>query len=322
MTFRSFVAAICLLTTGVAFAADPAYPDKATKVVVGFAPGGINDIVARIVSTALAARLGKPFVVENRAGAGGTIGADMVSKATPDGYTLLLGSVSNMVMAPMASTQVPYDPVKDFIPVTLIGGSPNVLVVNAKSSIHNLQDLIAQAKAKPGALGYGSAGNSTSNHLTGELFRAAAGIDVVHVPYKGDAQALVGLIGGETQFMFATVPAAITHIKSGKLRAIAVASPKRSALAPDVPTVEELGIKNFSVNVWVGFLAPAGTPPFIINKLSNEIVDVAKTDAVQKQLLAQGIEPNPSGTTEFNAIIKADMDKWGRVAKNSVATAN
>jgi tripartite-type tricarboxylate transporter receptor subunit TctC len=321
MEFRTVIAALCMAAASAVFAADP-YPEKATKVVVGFAPGGINDIVARIVSTQLAQRLGKPYIVENRAGAGGTIGADLVAKSAPDGYTLLLGSVSNMVMAPMAFSQVPYDPAKNFIPVTMIGGSPNILVVNAKSSVHTVKDLVAEAQAKPGSMTYGSAGNGTSNHLTGELFRTAAGINVVHVPYKGDSQALMGLMGGETHFMFATLPAAIAHIKSGKLRAIAVASPKRSALAPDVPTVEELGIKNFTVNVWVGFLAPAGTPQSIINKLSHEIVEITKLDSVQKQLVAQGIEPSPSGSTEFSSIIKSDMEKWGRVAKSAAATVN
>jgi tripartite-type tricarboxylate transporter receptor subunit TctC len=242
-----------------------------------------------------------------------------VAKAAPDGYTLLLGSVSNMVMAPQGYAHVAYDPVKDFMPIALVGASPSILVVNAKSPVHSLKDLIALAQAKPGMITYGSAGNGTSNHLAAELFRTAAGINIVHVPYKGDSQALTGLLGGETQFMFATIPAAMPHIKSGKLRPIAVASPQRSTLAPDVPTVAELGIKNFDVNVWVGFLAPAGTPQGIVNKLSNEIIDITKQDSVQKQLTVQGIEPNPVGPGQFSSIIKSDMEKWGQVAKSAAA---
>jgi len=312
----SFLVAWVIACSSV-FAAEP-YPERPVKVVIGFGPGGLNDIVARIICNQLTERLGKTFIVENKAGSSGSIGADFVSKAIPDGYTILLGSVSNVVIAPAVYPHIPYDPVTGFMPIAMVGGTPNILVVNPNSKILNLKDLISIAKSKPGSLAYASAGNGASNHLTGELFKTMVGIDAIHVPYKGDSPALVGLMGGETQYMFATIPAAISFINSGKLNAIAVTSPQRSPLTPDVPTVGELGIKNFLVNVWAGFLAPAGTPQYIVNKLSNEIIEITKLESVQRQLLAQGVEPNPVGSAAFGAIIKSDLERWRGVAKTAL----
>jgi len=309
-----FVTSMIMVPTS--YAAEP-YPEKPVRVVIGFGPGGLNDIVARIICKELTERLGKAFIVENKAGSSGSIGADFVAKATSDGYTILLGSVSNVVIAPAVYSHIPYDPVKSFVPIAMVGGTPNILVVNPISKITSLKDLISMAKAKPGSLAYASAGNGASNHLAGELFKTIVGIDAIHVPYKGDSPALIGLMGGETQYMFATIPAAISFINGGKLNALGVTSPQRSALTPDVPTFTEFGIKNFYVNVWAGFLAPIGTPQHIVNKLSNEIIEITKLDSVQKQLLAQGVEPNPLGSAAFGMVIKSDLERWREVAKSA-----
>lgn len=293
------------------------YPDKPIHLVVGFPPGGINDIVARIIAQKLGDVLGKPVIVDNRAGAGGTLGADYVAKAKPDGYTLLLGSVSNIAMAPSQYKTLPYDPTKDFEPVGLVASSPNILVVNPSFPARSVKELIALAKQRPGTINYASAGNGTSNHLTVELLKTMASIDLVHVPYKGDSAGIVDLVAGQLPMMFPTLPVALPFIKSGKLRAIAVSSASRSTLAPDVPTVDESsGLNGFAVSVWVGVFAPAGTRKDIVQKLNGEIAKINQMPDVRQRFANQGVEPETvANPTEFAAYIVNETAKWSKVAK-------
>lgn len=309
------VAAMVLAAVAAAPAMADTFPNKPIRLVVGFPPGGINDIVARVVGDKLGAALGQPVVIDNKAGAGGTIAADQVAKAKPDGYTLLLGSVSNIAMAPSQYKGLPFDPVKDFSPVALLAAAPNILVVNPAFPVHSVKDLIALAKKKPGQISYASAGNGTSNHLTVELLKSLADIDLVHVPYKGDAAGILDVIGGRVPIMFPTLPVALPHIKSGKLRAVAVSSATRTSLAPDVPTVAESGgLPDFEVSVWVGILAPANTPKDIVDRLSQELTHIVQTPEVREKLASLGAAPDPRDAAQFGAYIKSETAKWGKVA--------
>lgn len=292
------------------------FPDRPIRIVVGFPPGGINDIVARIVGQKMAENIGQPVVVENRAGAGGTIGADSVAKGKPDGYTLLLGSVSNIAMAPSQYKALPYDPTRDFSPVVLLGGSPNVLVVHPSLPAKSVAELLALARQKPGTLTYASAGNGTSNHLTVEFFKARSGIDLVHVPYKGDAPATADVVAGQVPMIFPTLPVAMPHIKSGRLRPLAVSSARRSTFLPDVPTVAEAAkLPDFAVNVWVGILAPPGTPQPIVQQLNAEFRRALSAPDVREKLAIQGVEPEGGTPQEFAEYISAEVRKWSEVAK-------
>jgi tripartite-type tricarboxylate transporter receptor subunit TctC len=294
------------------------------RLIVGFPPGGINDLVARIVGQSVSESLGQPIVIENRPGAGGTIGANAVAKADPDGYTLLLASVSNLAMAPSQYKSLAYDPMKDFAPVALVAASPNIMVVPNDSPIRSVLDLIALAKKQPGSMNYASAGNGTSNHLTVELLKAMAGIDLVHVPYRGDAPGMTDVLAGRIQMMFPTLPVALPQIKAGALRAIAVSSPKRSELVPDIPTVAESGsLPEFSVSVWVGILAPAGTSPEIVSKLNAEIHKALASSVVREQLAAQGTEPAAAADPKtFGLYLASETKKWSEVAKAAGITPN
>lgn len=300
------------------------YPVRPIRLIVGFPPGGINDLVARIVGQSVSESLGQPIVIENRPGAGGTIGANAVAKADPDGYTLLLASVSNLAMAPSQYKSLAYDPIKDFAPVALVAASPNIMVVPNDSPIRSVPDLIALAKKQPGSMNYASAGNGTSNHLTVELLKTMAGIDLVHVPYRGDAPGMTDVLAGRIQMMFPTLPVALPQIKAGALRAIAVSSPKRSELVPDIPTVAESGsLPEFSVSVWVGILAPAGTSPEIVSKLNTEIHKALASNAVREQLAAQGTEPAAAADPKtFGLYLASETKKWSEVAKAAGITPN
>ena len=309
-----------------ALAAAPAiaqnYPARPIRLIVGFPPGGINDIVARVVGQKLGEALGQPVVIDNRAGAGGTIGADFVAKAKPDGYTLLLGSVSNLSMAPSQYKNLPYDPVKDFSPVALLAAAPNVLVVNPKFPVNSVKDLIALAREKPGQISYASAGNGTSNHLTVELLKVLANIDLVHVPYKGDSLGITDVIAGQVPMMFPTLPVALPNIKAGKLRAIAVSSATRTPLMPGVPTVAESGgLPDFEVSVWVGILAPANTPKDIVDRLSTELTHIVQTPEVRDRLAALGTVPDPRDAAHFATYIRSETAKWSKVATAAKITA-
>jgi tripartite-type tricarboxylate transporter receptor subunit TctC len=317
------VAAAGALAAATLSAGAGGYPDRPIHLIVGFPPGGINDIVARLVGHKLSETLGQPIVVENRAGAGGTIGADAVARATPDGYTLLLGSVSNLAMAPSQYKNLPYDPSRSFAPVALVAASPNILVVNPAFPVHTVKDLIALARAHPGTIDYASAGIGTSNHLTVELLKVMAGIDLVHVPYRGDAPGITDVLAGQVPMMFPTLPVALPYIRSGKLRAVAVSSPKRSTLVPDIPTVAESGgLPEFAVSIWVGILAPAKTPKEIVDKLNAEIRQAVSSDDVRERLKAQGAEPATDTPEEFAAYLAAETAKWSEVAKSAHITPN
>ena len=315
-----------LLAMLAAFAANAVaddYPNKAIRVIVGFPPGGINDIVARVVGERLGQSLGQAIIVENKPGAGGTIGADQVAKSRPDGYTLLMGSVSNIAMAPSQYKALPYDPAKDFAPVVLVAAAPNVLVVNPEFPVQSVKELIALARQKPGAINYASAGLGTSNHLTVELLQVMTGVQLNHVPYKGDAPGTADVVAGQVPMIFPTLPVALPFIKSGKLRPIAVSSAARSSLLPDIPTVAESGgLPEFEVSVWVGIFAPAGTPKEIVNRLNSEIAKIVRVPGVRERLAGLGAEPVGDTSEHFAAYIKTELAKWSKVAKAAGITPN
>ncbi len=299
------------------------YPDRPIHLVVGFPPGGINDIAARLIAPELTESLGQAFVVDNRAGAGGTIGADFVAKARPDGYTLLLGSVSNLAMASSLYKSLPYDSTKDFTAVGLVAASPNILVVHPDFPVHSVRELVTLAKQKPGTINYASAGIGTSNHLTVELLKVMAGIDLVHVPFKGDAPAITAVLANQIPMMFPTLPVALPYVKAGKLRAIAVSSANRSPLLPEVPTVAESGgLPQFAVSIWVGIVAPPGTPKAIVEKLNVAIRKAIDTPNVREHLQALGADPAGGTPDEFSAYIASETAQWLQVAHSAKITPN
>ena len=263
--------------------------------------------------------LGQPVVVDNRPGAGGNIGADLVAKSQPDGYTLLMGTVGTHAINPSLYAKMPYDHVKDFVPVVLVAAVPNVLVVNPSVPVNSVADLIKLAKSKPGVINFASSGSGTSIHLSGELFKTMAGVDMTHVPYKGSAPALTDLIGGQVQVMFDNLPSSLPQIKAGKLRAIAVTSLKRSPALPDIPTISESGLPGFEASSWFGVLAPAGTPPAVIARLNTEVNLWLQSPAGKEQLLAQGAQAAGGTPEQFVAHIRAETDKWAKVIKTSGA---
>jgi tripartite-type tricarboxylate transporter receptor subunit TctC len=319
-TLLAAVAAALTLTTSYAQAQAPAFPRQPLTLVVPFPAGGPTDAMARVLAQKLGERLGQQVIVDNKGGAGGSIAAEYVAKAPADGHTLFFGTTGTMAINPSLYTRLRYDPIKDFAPVSLMATTMNVLVVNPQVPAHNLNDVIRLAKAKPGELTYGSAGNGSSNHLSGELFRSTAGIQINHIPYKGSAPALVDLLGGRITMMFDTIAQQTQNIAAGKVRAIAVTGPKRSPLLPGVPTAQEAGLKDFDVTIWYGVLAPAGTPAPVIERLNREIVAVMSTDEMKKRMQADGAEAKPTSAAEFAALIRHDLAKWTPVVKGSGAT--
>ena len=300
--------------------AQSGWPSKPVRIVVPFAPGGTTDILARALAPELSKALGQQFVVENRAGAGGNIGADVVAKAAPDGYTLLMGTVGTHGINKSLYSKMPFDPQKDFAPITLVAGVPNVMVMNAEKAkargINSVQDFIRHAKANPGKLNMASSGNGTSIHLAGELFKSMAGVYMTHFPYSGSGPALLGLLGGDMDVMFDNLPSSMPHIKAGKLKALAVTSSQRSAALPDVPTVEEAaGLKGFEASSWCGLLAPAGTPPDVINRVQQETAKALNLPSIKERLLAQGAIPSGNSPAEFAKLIDSEIKKWGPVVK-------
>jgi tripartite-type tricarboxylate transporter receptor subunit TctC len=304
--------------------AQGAWPNKPVRIVVPFAPGGTTDILARALAPELSKAFGQSFVVENRAGAGGNIGADAVAKAAPDGYTLLMGTVGTHGINKSLYSKMPYDPQKDFVPITLVAGVPNVMVLNAEKAaarnINNVNDFIKYAKANPAKLNMASSGNGTSIHLAGELFKSMAGVYMTHFPYTGSGPALLGLLGGDMDVMFDNLPSAMPHIKAGKLKALAVTSSQRSGALPDIPTVEQAaGLKGFEASSWFGLLAPAGTPQDIVNRIQQETAKALATPAMKERLLAQGAIPSGNTPQEFAKLIDSEIRKWAPVVKNSGA---
>jgi tripartite-type tricarboxylate transporter receptor subunit TctC len=300
------------------------WPNKPVKIVVPFAPGGTTDILARAVAPELAKAFGQSFVIENRGGAGGNIGAEQVAKAPPDGYTLLMGTVGTHGINKSLYAKLAYDPQKDFSPVTLVAGVPNVMVMNTERarqlSINSVPDFIQYARGHPAALNMASSGNGTSIHLAGELFKSMTGVFMTHIPYTGSAPALLGLVSGQVDVMFDNLPSAMALIKSGRLKAFAVTSAQRSAAVPDLPTVEDAGqLKGFEASSWFGLLAPAGTPPEVVSRLQQEIAKALNSPAMKDKLLAQGAIPSGNTPQEFAALIDAEIKKWAAVVKASGA---
>ena len=303
-----------------------AWPTRPVKIVVPFAPGGTTDILARAIAPELQKAFGQPFVVENRAGAGGNIGADVVAKSMPDGYTLLMGTVGTHGINKALYSRMAFDPQKDFAPITLVAGVPNVMVVNAEKAraagINTVADFIRVAKANPGKFNMASSGSGTSIHMAGELFKTMSGTYMIHFPYGGSGPALMSLAGGDMDVMFDNLPSSMQLIKSGKLKALAVTSAQRSAALPDVPTVEEAGgpaLKGFEASSWFGLLAPSSTPPEIVSRIQQEAAKSLNTPAIKEKLLAQGAVPGGNTPEQFTAFINAEHTKWAKVVKTSGA---
>jgi tripartite-type tricarboxylate transporter receptor subunit TctC len=311
---RALSVLVLAAVAAVAMAQD--YPNRPIRLVVPQPAGGPTDIVARIVATKLSERLGQQVIVDNRPGAGANIGTDLVAKAPKDGYTLVVGTVQQIVN-PYLFASLTYDPVKDLAPVSLMTKAHIVLVVNPELPVRNLQELIALAKAKPGSLSWASAGNGSTSHLAVELFKTTAGVDVVHVPYKGTQPALTDVLGGRVPVMFDGVITSLPHIKAGKLRPIAVASLARSPLLPDVPTMTEAGLPGFEAVGLATILAPAGTPPEIVNRLAREIAAILRTPEVRDQLVAMGLDVVASTPAEFADYNAAESKKWGKIIRDA-----
>jgi len=295
------------------------YPTKPIRLIVPFPPGGGTDILSRLVANRLTETLGWQIVVDNRGGAGGNIGLQAAAQAAPDGYTMVMGQTSNLAINPSLYSKVPYDPVRDFVPVSLVSASPIALVVSAKSPHKTLADFVAAAKAKPGQLTFASPGSGTVAHLTGELFQRTAGIKYIHVPYKGAAQALPDLIGGRLDLYSSSLETAMPHVKAGTIRALALTSAQRVTVMPDVPTVAESGYKGFQSTTWFGILVPKGTPDAMVNKLTAEITKVLQLPDMKERMAATGGLPVKTGPKEFSALLRSEIERWSRVVKESGA---
>ncbi|MES2512462.1 MAG: tripartite tricarboxylate transporter substrate binding protein [Pseudomonadota bacterium] len=316
------IAAVATVTLPAA--AQGTWPTRPVKIVVPFAPGGTTDILARATAAELSKAFPQPFIVENRGGAGGNIGADVVAKATPDGYTLLMGTVGTQSINKWLYTKMPFDPQKDFTPITLVAGVPNVMVVPADKAkaagINNVADFIKYAKANPGKLNMASSGNGTSIHLAGELFKTMSGTYMTHFPFSGSGPALLSLVGGDMDVMFDNLPSSMQLIKAGKLKALAVTSVQPSAALPDVPTVEQAGnLKGFDATSWFGLLGPANLPPDITNRIQQEVAKALATPAMKEKLLAQGAIPSGNTPAQFAQLIDSELKKWQPVVKASGA---
>ena len=296
-----------------------AYPTRPIRLVVPFPPGGSLDVVARALGQKLSEAWGQPVLIDNRPGAGGNIGADLVAKSAPDGYTILEGALSTHAVNVSLYASLPYDPIKDFAPITLVAITPNVLVLNAAFPVNSVPELIAYAKAHPGALAFGSGSNGSAGHLAGELFKTEAGVDMVHVPYKGGAPALQALLAGDTQLMFDNLANSTPQLKAGRLKALAVTTAKRSPLAPDLPTLAETGLPGFDIYTWWGFMAPAGTQPDIIAKWNAEVRRILATPEMRAFFAQQGAEPAPTTPEQLAALIKSEIPKYAKIVRDSGA---
>jgi tripartite-type tricarboxylate transporter receptor subunit TctC len=313
--FKLFTAAVltCCASLSVAQTA-ASFPNRTIKILVPFAPGGSSDVLARLVAQRMTADWGQTVIVENKPGAGATLGADQVAKAPPDGYTLLLAATHHII-AQNVFKNLPYDIGRDLAPVSVIAMIPNMVVVNAKIPANTIQEFVALAKAQPGKLNYGSAGAGTAHHLIGEMFNLQAQTDIVHVPYKGSAPAISDLVSGQTQLMFDTITAGLPQVTGGKTRALAVTTAKRSSALPDVPTLNETILPGFDVGTWFGLMAPAKTPSDIVNKLSAEVTKIVNIPELKSQLLATGAEPIGNTAAEMSAQVKKELDSFAALLK-------
>jgi tripartite-type tricarboxylate transporter receptor subunit TctC len=312
------VALNALLGSLSGFAAD-AYPTKPIRLVVPFTPGGSTDILARLVGQRLYETLGQQVIIDNRPGAGGTIGMEMTAKAAPDGYTMVMGHIGTLAVNPTLYTKLSYDPVKDFQPVTLLAKIPNMMAVNPSVPVKTVKELLALAKAKPGGLNYGSGGNGSAAHLATEYFKLMAKVDIVHIPYRGTAPAVTDLIAGQITMMITGVPPLIQHVKGGKLRGVAVATAQRLTLLPDLPTIAEAGVPGYEATQWYGILMPAKTPPAIVTRLHDEIAKGLQRPEVRERLAADAAQPVGNKPEEFGEFIKSEIARWAPVVKASGA---
>jgi tripartite-type tricarboxylate transporter receptor subunit TctC len=297
-----------------ALAQGGAWPTRPIRLVIAYPPGGSTDIAGRLLADALGKRLGQQVVVDNRAGAGGTLGALSVVRAEPDGYTLLMAASPEVSIAPITMKAIPYDPVKDLQPISMVGQVPFFLVVNPALPVKNLHEFIAYAKANPGKLNYSSFGNNTSNHLAGELFKSMAQIDAVHVPYKGSGPSIADLMGGQVQYTFDTPPAVLANVKAGKLRALAVTTGRRLPSAPDVPTMAEAGLPGFSAGTWFGLLAPAKTPHAVIDRINAEALAALNSPELSKAFTDRDMVPTSGSPEQFGKFIQSEVGKWKDLA--------
>ena len=306
----------CAVHGAPALAAD-GYPAKSIRMVVPFPAGGTSDIIGRIAGQKITEATGQQVIIDNRAGAGGNIGTELVAKAAPDGYTLLTDPGSTLTINPSLFSRLPFDTLKDFAPVTIIAAVPNVLVVHPSLPVKNVKELIALAKARPGQLNYASTGAGQSTHLSMELFKISAGVDMTHIPYKGSSPALTDLLAGQVPVMFDNMPSSLPHVKAGKLRALAVSTLKRSPALPELATVAESGLPGFEVSVWFGVLAPAATPRDVVTRLNSILVKALANPDMRERLAGQGAEPIGNTPEEFTAQIQRDIVKWAKVVKSA-----
>jgi tripartite-type tricarboxylate transporter receptor subunit TctC len=309
-------AALLLLAPVTAPAAD-AYPTKPLRVVITFPPGGPTDVVVRLVTQRLTEEWGHPVIIDNRGGAGGIVGTEIVARAAPDGYTLLVGTAGGMTINPALHARLSYDPFRDFTPVGMMVVNPQILVAHPSVAAKNVKELAALAKAQPGRLNFASAGSGTATHLGLELLKLTAGIDAVHVPYKGGAPAIADLIGGQVQLLWVSIPSVLPHVRSGKLRALAVSTSKRSASAPEVPTVDESGYPGFNYSNWNALFAPAKTPTQHVRKINAQVVKALREPAIAQKLTAQGADPAPGTPEELTRHMRADHEQWKKVISSA-----
>jgi tripartite-type tricarboxylate transporter receptor subunit TctC len=297
------------------------YPMRPIRIVVPFGPGGFTDVAARILQKELAPAIGQPIVIENKPGAGSTIGTTDVARSAPDGYSLVMISTTH-VISPHLYKQIPYDPIKDFTPVMKLAEGPYVLVVHPSLPVKNVADLIALAKAKPNTIDYASSGNGSAQHLVGALFVAMAGAPLSHVPYKGSSQAMNDVLGGIVKVSFVGVPNALANLQAGKIKALAVTTKKRYAELPDVPTLDEAGVKGYDATIWLGLLAPPGTPRDIVDKLNTSITKILSTPDARKLMASAGVDVATSSPEDFATLMQSELERWGKVVRATGATVN
>ena len=309
------LSALCLAVTGLAAGAQDKFPSKPVKIVVGFPPGGGTDILARIVAQKLGETWGQSVVVENRPGASATIAASAVAQAAPDGYTLSMGQLTPNAIAPALFAKLPYDATRDFVPIILVGTSPNVLVVNPSVPAKDVAELAALARSKPGRLTYASSGAGSLQHIAAEMFKSVAGVDIVHVPFKGSGQAVIDLISGQVDMNFDSIPAVIQHVKSGKLRAIAVTAAKRASAFPGIPAIAESGYPDYDLTTWWGLFAPAGTPPEIVAKIHRDTLSALQNAEVKERFAALSVDPGGGTSREFANYVRDEIVKYDALVK-------
>lgn len=311
----SITAAMFLSLAAIGAAQAQQYPARPVRLIVAFPPGGSTDIIARVIGQRLGERLGQQVVIDNRGGAGGTIGTEIAAGATPDGYTLTMGTTSTHVVSAAVYSKLRYDPVKDFAPITLVASTPYLLVVNPTVQAKTLKEFVALVKAQTGKLNYASAGNGTTTHLAMEMLKSTAGLDIVHIPFNGNGPANTAIMGGQVQALFGSMPAVLPHAQSGKLRPLAVGTAKRSPALPNVPTVAESGYPGFEVSLWLGFIAPRGTPKPIVDRLHKELTTIVAMPETKDILQKNGADPVSNSPEEFSALIKDEIGKYVKAVK-------